>query len=86
MSDNDLFNKGLTRLRALGVDLMQGYLFRRPMAAADFGEHGPIIGLEGQSSGGSSRRSAGTGVGGNDSLSIAPLGVSPLSAASSSAE
>ena len=45
-------------LRALGVDLMQGYLFRRPMAAADFGEHGPIIGLEGQSSGGSSSLSS----------------------------
>ena len=45
-------------LRSLGVDLMQGYLFRRPMAADDFGAAGPIIALDDQSSGGSSNLSS----------------------------
>lgn len=45
-------------LRSLGVDLMQGYLFRRPMAADDFGDAGPIITLDDQSSGGSSNLSS----------------------------
>lgn len=45
-------------LRSLGVDLMQGYLFRRPMAAADFGDGGPIVTIDDQSSGGSSSLSS----------------------------
>lgn len=45
-------------LRSLGVDLMQGYLFRRPMAATDFGDGGPLISLDDQLSGGSSSLSS----------------------------
>lgn len=45
-------------LRSLGVDLMQGYLFHRPMAAADYGDEGPIVSIDDQSSGGSSSLSS----------------------------